>query len=126
MAGSLLGMTANPAMLLLIINLILLVAGTFVETTATLIVLVPMITTMVSTLGIDRVELRVLVVTNLAMGMLTPPMGIRLIDSGSIFGDNPVAISRRIVLFLALLLIDLLIIPFYSPLTMWLAQMVAK
>jgi len=126
LAGSLLGMTANPVLLLLIINLILLIAGTFVETTAALILLVPMITAMVSTLGIDMVQLGVIVVTNLAIGMLTPPMGICLIVSGSISGDNLVAISRRIMPFLALLLIDLLIISFYSPLTMWLARMVAK
>lgn len=126
LAGSLLGMTANPVMLLLIINLILLIAGTFVETTAALILLVPMITAMVSTLGIDMVQLGVIVVTNLAIGMLTPPMGICLIVSGSISGDNLAAVSRRIVPFLALLLVDLLIITFYSPLTMWLARMVAK
>ena len=54
LAGSLLGMTQNPVMLLLIINLILLIAGTFVETTAALILLVPMITAMVSTLGIGH------------------------------------------------------------------------
>jgi C4-dicarboxylate transporter DctM subunit len=126
LAGSLLGMTANPVMLLLIINLILLIAGTFVETTAALILLVPMITAMVSTLGIDMVQLGVIVVTNLAIGMLTPPMGICLIVSGSISGDSLTAVSRRIVPFLALLLVDLLIITFYSPLTMWLARMVAK
>jgi C4-dicarboxylate transporter DctM subunit len=126
LAGSLLGMTANPVMLLLIINLILLIAGTFVETTAALILLVPMITAMVSALGIDMVQLGVIVVTNLAIGMLTPPMGICLIVSGSISGDSLTAVSRRIVPFLALLLVDLLIITFYSPLTMWLARMVAK
>jgi tripartite ATP-independent transporter DctM subunit len=126
LAGSLLGMTANPVMLLLIINLILLIAGTFVETTAALILLVPMITAVVSTLGVDMVQLGVIVVTNLAIGMLTPPMGICLIVSGSISGDSLTAVSRRIVPFLALLLVDLLIITFYSPLTMWLARMVAK
>ena len=126
LAGSLLGMTRNPVMLLLIINMILLIAGTFVETTAALILLVPMITAMVSTLGIDMVQLGVIVVTNLAIGMLTPPMGICLIVSGAISGDNLVAVSRRIAPFLAVLLIDLLIITFYSPLTMWLARLVAK
>ena len=70
-AGTLLGMTKNPVILLLI-------AGIFVETTAALILLVPMITAMVSTLGIDMVQLGVIVVTNLAIGMLTPPMGICL------------------------------------------------
>lgn len=126
LAGSLLGLTNNPVYLLLLINLILLVAGTFVETTASLILLVPMITAMLPSLGVDIVQLGVIVVTNLAIGMLTPPMGICLIVSCSISGDSLAAISRRILPFLAVLLIDLLIITFYSPLTMWLARMVAK
>jgi C4-dicarboxylate transporter DctM subunit len=126
LAGSLLGMTANPVVLLLIINLILLIAGTFVETTAALILLVPMITAMLPSLGIGMVQLGVIVVTNLAIGMLTPPMGICLIVSCSISGDSLAAISKRILPFLAILLIDLLIITFYSPITMWMANMVAK
>ncbi|MEJ2284084.1 MAG: TRAP transporter large permease subunit [Desulfobacterales bacterium] len=126
LAGSLLGISSNPVYLLLLINLILLIAGTFVETTASLILLVPMITAMVPALGVDMVQLGVIVVTNLAIGMLTPPMGICLIVSCSISGDSLAAISRRVLPFLAILLIDLLIITFYPPLTMWLAKMVAK
>ncbi len=126
LAGTLLGMTDNPIMLLLIINFVLLIAGTFVETTAALILLVPMITAMVPSLGIDMVQLGVIVVANLAIGMLTPPMGICLIVSCSISGDSIVAISKRILPFLAVLIIDLLIITFYSPLTMWMANLVAK
>jgi C4-dicarboxylate transporter DctM subunit len=126
LAGSLLGITRDPIYLMLLINLILLIAGTFVETTASLILLVPMITAMLPSLGVDMIQLGVIVVTNLAIGMLTPPMGICLIVSCSISGDSLAAISRRILPFLAVLLIDLLIISFYSPLTMWLAGMVAK
>ena len=126
LAGSLLQITENPLVLLLIINLILLVAGTFVETTASLILLVPMITAMLPALNIDIIQLGVIVVTNLAIGMLTPPMGICLIVSSSISGDNLTSVSRRILPFLGVLLIDLLIITFYSPITMWLARMVAK
>ncbi|UCD31027.1 MAG: TRAP transporter large permease [Desulfobacterales bacterium] len=126
LAGSLLGMTQNPMMLLLLINLVLLIAGTFVETTAALILLVPMITAMLPSLGIDLVQLGVIVVTNLAIGMLTPPMGICLIVSGSISGDGLTAVSRRILPFLAILLADLLIITFYSPLTMWMAKLVVS
>jgi C4-dicarboxylate transporter DctM subunit len=125
LAGSLLGMTASPVVLLLIINFVLLIAGTFVETTAALILLVPMITAMLPSLGIDLVQLGVIVVTNLAIGMLTPPMGICLIVSCSISGDSLGAISRRILPFLAILLVDLLIITFYPPITMWMARMVA-
>jgi tripartite ATP-independent transporter DctM subunit len=126
MAGSLLGVTTHPMALLLLINLVLLIAGTFVETTAALILLVPMITAMLPSLGIDMVQLGVIVVTNLAIGMLTPPMGICLIVSCSISGDSLAAISRRVLPFLAILLVDLLVITFYPPITMFMARLVAQ
>lgn len=126
LAGGLLGLTTNPVALLLLINLVLLIAGTFVETTAALILLVPMITAMLPSLGIDMVQLGVIVVTNLAIGMLTPPMGICLIVSCSISGDSLAAISRRVLPFMGILIVDLLIITFYSPITMFMADLVAK
>ncbi len=125
MAAALLGLTDNPAGLLLIVNLILLVAGTFVETTAALILLVPMIAAMLPALKIDMVQLGVIVVTNLAIGMLTPPMGICLIVSGAISGDRITAVGRRVLPLLAVLIIDLLLISFYPPLTMVLARWAA-
>jgi tripartite ATP-independent transporter DctM subunit len=124
LAGSLLHLTDNKTLLLLLINLVLLIAGTFVETTAALILLVPMITAMLPSLGIDIIQLGVIVVTNLAIGMLTPPMGICLIVSASLSGDRLTTISRAILPFLAILLVDLLIITFYPPLTMFFANLV--
>ncbi|MBU0970073.1 MAG: TRAP transporter large permease, partial [Proteobacteria bacterium] len=94
LAGSLLGMTDNPTLLLLLINLMLLSAGIFVETTAALILLVPMITAMLPSLGIDLIQLGVIVVVNLSIGMLTPPMGICLIVASSISKDSIGAVSR--------------------------------
>ena len=126
LAESLLGLTTNPVMLLLLINLILLIAGTFVETSAALILLVPMIASLLPALGIDIIQLGAIVVTNLAIGMLTPPMGICIIVSGSISGDALGAVSRRIIPFLAILLVDLMIISFFPPLTMWLAGVVGR
>jgi len=126
LAGALLGLSDNPVVLLLLINIVLLIAGTFVETTAALILLVPMITAMLPSLGIDLIQLGVIVVTNLAIGMLTPPMGICLIVSCSISNDSIAAISRRILPFLGILIIDLLIITFYSPITMWMADLLVK
>ncbi len=124
LANSLLAMTDNPVLLLLLINVVLLAAGTFVETTASLILLVPMITSMLPDLGIDLIQLGVIVVANLAVGMLTPPMGICLIVSASISGDSIGAVSRRVMPFLIVLALDLALITFYPPLTMWLAAMV--
>ncbi len=125
LAAGLLTMSDNPVVLLLLINIVLLVAGTFIETTAALILLVPVITTMLPALHIDMVQLGVIVVTNLAIGMLTPPMGICLIVAASISGDRLGAVSLRVLPFLFILVVDLLIITFYSPLTMWMAGIVS-
>ncbi len=115
--GFLLGLTSNKIILLLLINFILLIAGTFVETTAALILLVPVVLPVLPSLGIDMVQLGTIVVVNLAIGMLTPPLGICLIVSCSIAQNKLSEISRAIVPFLLVLLIDLLIITFWSPIT---------
>ncbi|SHK60614.1 TRAP transporter, DctM subunit [Desulfatibacillum alkenivorans DSM 16219] len=124
LAGGLLSISSNPVVLLLCVNLVLLIAGAFVETTAALILLVPTIVAMQPALGIDLVHLGVIIVTNLAIGMLTPPMGICLIVSGSISNDPIMTVSRRVLPFLAVLIIDLLLISFYSPLTMRMAALI--
>jgi len=124
LAGGLLKLSRDPVVLLLLLNLILLLAGTFVETTAALILLVPMLAAMQPLLKIDLVQLGVVIVTNLAIGMLTPPMGICLIVSGAISGDGIGALSRRVLPFVLVLILDLLLITFYSPLTMLLGRMV--
>ncbi len=124
LAGGLLSITDDPVYLLLLVNLVLLAAGIFVETTASLILLVPMITAMLPSLGIDLIQLGVIVVANLAIGMLTPPMGICLIVSASISEDSIGEVSRRVLPFLLILLVDLAIISFYPPLTMWLAELI--
>lgn len=126
MAGALLGMTENPVVLLMLVNLVLLIAGTFVETTAALILFVPMIAALLPHLGIEMVQLGAIVVVNLAIGMLTPPMGICLIVSGTISEDSITAVSRRVLPFLGVLLIDLMVITYFSPCTMWFANLVAK
>ncbi|MHB8765135.1 MAG: TRAP transporter large permease subunit, partial [Deferrisomatales bacterium] len=74
-------------------------------------------------LGIDLVQLGAIVVVNLAIGMLTPPMGICLIVSCSISGDTLGAVSRRIVPFLLVLLVDLMLITYWAPLTTWLPSL---
>jgi len=85
-----------------------------------------MIAAMLPVLKIDMIHLGAIVVINLAIGMLTPPMGICLIVSSSLSDSSLTAVSKRILPFLAILLVDLLLITFYAPLTMWMAHLVAK
>jgi len=102
----------NKYILLLAINLFLLIMGTFVETTASLILFVPVITPLLNNLGVDPLTYGVMIVTNLAIGMLTPPLGICLMVSGSIAQSKILEISKAIIPFLLIMIFDLLLITF--------------
>jgi len=110
----------NRYIILLAINLFLLVMGTFVETTASLILFVPVVTPLLNSLGIDPMTYGVMIVTNLAIGMLTPPLGICLMVAGSISQSKIIEISKAIVPFLLVMILDLLLITFIPFLTTFL------
>ncbi len=113
-------LTSNKVFLLLLINFMLLIAGTFMETTVSLILLVPIIVPILPIIGMDPVQMGVVVVTNLAIGMLTPPLGICLIVSAGISRDSIAGVSRAIMPFLLMAIADLMILTFWSPITTFL------
>ncbi len=123
LAETLLNLTRNPTLLLLLVNAVLLVAGTFVETTAALILLVPVLLPLLPSLGIDLIQLGTIVVVNLAIGMLTPPLGICLIVSCTIAECRLESVVQKIIPFLVVLLVDLLIITFWPPITLWIPRL---
>jgi tripartite ATP-independent transporter DctM subunit len=123
-ASQLLAVSQNPTVLLLLINFMLLVAGTFVETTAALILLVPVIMPVLPKLPIDVVQLGAIVVVNLAIGMLTPPLGICLFVACSISGSRLELTVQSVLPFLGVLLIDLMVITFWDPMTRWLPSLI--
>lgn len=114
------GMTTNPVLLLLLVNLLLLLAGTVLETTAALILFVPVLVPLLPMLGIDIIHLGIIVVMNLAIGMLTPPMGVCLIVSCSIASTRLETISRAIFPFLLALIANLILVCFLPSLSMFL------
>ncbi len=122
-AQGLLGITDNPLLLLLIINCMLLCAGIILETTAALILFVPVLLPVLPALGIDVIHLGVIVVMNLAIGMLTPPMGVCLIVSCSIASVRLEAISRAVLPFLLALLLNLALVSLYPPLSLYLPSL---
>lgn len=111
-AGWFIALTDNPVVLLLIINLLLLIIGTFIETASALIIFVPLLVPLISHLGIDPIQFGVLMVLNLAIGMLTPPMGICTIISCSIAGISMEKGARAILPFFLVMVVDLLIVAF--------------
>lgn len=107
-----LSLSNNPVVLLLLINVLLLIVGCFIETASALIIFVPLLIPLIPHLGISAVQFGVVVVFNLAIGMLTPPMGICLFVACSIGGATMEQISRAVMPFLLIMLVDLLVITF--------------
>ena len=107
----------NKTQLILIVNLFLLIMGTFVETTASLILFVPVVAPLLVSAGLNPITTGVMIVTNLAIGMLTPPLGICLIVSSSIAKSSLLDVSKKVLPFLFVMIVDLLIIAFFEPIT---------
>lgn len=110
LAGHLSTLTANPWVFLLAINFFLLVLGMFVEGTASLIILTPLLIPTVRSLGIDPVHFGLVMVLNLTIGGATPPFGTLIFVASSVLGIGPSRIIRASLPFLAALIVVLLLI----------------
>ncbi len=113
-----------PWGLLLLVMAGLLVVGCVMETTAALILLVPMLIALTSQLGVDPTQFGVLIVTNLAIGMLTPPIGICLFVSCGISGATLGETSKAVLPFVLAAFFVLVLTSLWPPLTLWLPSIV--
>ena len=77
-AESMLSITENPTLIMLLITLLMLVVGTFMEAGAAMTILLPVILPIIDAVGISRVHLGVSIVLTLMIGLLTPPVGLVL------------------------------------------------
>jgi C4-dicarboxylate transporter DctM subunit len=108
----------SPAMLLLLINLFLLVVGLFMEMIAALVILVPILVPLVKLAGIDPVHFGIILVMNLVIGALTPPMGMLVFTTARVGGAKVVDVFRAVVPFLAALLGVLLLVTYLPALVL--------
>jgi tripartite ATP-independent transporter DctM subunit len=106
-------LTTSPLAILLLINLFLFVAGCFMETTAILIISVPVFFPLAQKLGIDPVHFGMVVIINLLIGTNTPPFGISLFITMQIAGVSFARITRAVLPFLVPMVATLLIIVFF-------------
>ena len=113
-AAAMIQLTESPAVLYALILICLLVVGTFMETSASLIILTPVFLPVTEQFGIDPVHFGVVMVTALAIGMLTPPLGICLFISCNIAQIQLSAIIKYVLPFLGIM-IGILILITYVP-----------
>jgi len=113
----------NPLVFLLLINLLLLLVGMFLETGAAITVLAPILTPVALKMGIDPIHFGIVMIVNLAVGMTTPPVGVNLFVACQIAGLRIEHIIRSMLPFYLSLLICLAIITYVPGLTLWLPQL---
>lgn len=122
----LLGVSDNPVVLLLIVNVLLLVAGMVLESIAAILIIAPIVTPALSNAGVDPIQLGIVFVLNLMIGLLTPPVGMSLYMV-SIIADMPFAkVVRGVLPFLISLLLSLLLVTLVPTLSTWLPNYIMK
>lgn len=121
-----LSITNNKWVLLLLINLFLLFVGTFMETTASLIILTPILLPMAVKVGIDPIHFGLVMVLNLVIGLITPPLGVCLFIACSIARITLEQIVKAILPFLIAAIGVLFIVTYIPELVLWLPRMVMK
>ncbi len=116
------GISDNPVVFLLLVNLFLLIVGMFMETNASLIILTPLLLPVAIDLGIDPVHFGIVMIVNLALGMCTPPLGINLFISSQLAKIRLDQISRGMLPFYGVLLLTLLLLTFIPALSIGLVE----
>jgi C4-dicarboxylate transporter DctM subunit len=115
---AILSLTDNRIIILLLMNLVLLVVGTFMETAASLIILTPVLFPLMVSIGIDPLHFGVILVLNLVIGLTTPPVGVCLFIACSIANTRLELVSRAIVPFIMSSIAVLLIVTYWEWLVM--------
>ena len=116
----------NPAMFLLGVNAALFVIGMFIETSAAIIVLAPILAPVAQRFGIDPVHFGLIMVVNLALGMITPPFGVNLFAACTVARISLDKIIRHLLPFVGVILLCLLVITYVPALSLGLRDLVYR
>src|SRR5699024_11997377 len=124
--SSLTSITTNTYLIMFIIVLFLLFVGLFMEASAAIIILTPVLLPITNQIGIDPIHIGILMISALAIGVITPPMGVNLFVASAITNLNIATVIRHIWPFVIGLIIALLFITYIPSLTTWLPSLVVK
>lgn len=122
-ANWVLGVTDNKYVLLLLIDVIFIVLGMFLDVSVLQYVFVPLVLPIISALGVDLVHFGVVIVLNMMIGLSTPPFGMCLFISSSISGAKLSKVSKEILPMIAVMIVVLLILTYVPALTTWLPRL---
>lgn len=120
-----LAMTDNKIVVLLLMNVIMIVCGMIIDNIPNIMILTPIMLPIATALGVDPVHLGIFMTCNLAMGMVTPPMGINLFVASGMTGIPLLNLAKATVPFIIMFILCLLLIVFVPGLSMWLPSVLA-
>ncbi len=123
MSGFLLDKFSNPIVIFLIINIILLIVGTFMDMTPAILIFTPIFLPVVTALGMHPVHFGIIMVLNLSIGLCTPPVGTILFVGSGIAGVSVTKVIKPLLPFLAIMVIVLLLVSFIPEISMFLPQL---
>ena len=122
-AAGILGITSNSVLLLILINLLLLLVGTFMETNAAIIILTPILLPIVTALGINPIHFGMIMILNLAIGFITPPLGANLFMASEISRAKFETLAKTIWPWIGAMIVVLIIITYIPQISLFLPQM---
>ncbi|WP_293860544.1 TRAP transporter large permease [uncultured Alsobacter sp.] len=114
----------DPLVFLIVCNIVLLIVGCFMEALAAMLLLIPIMVPAAHSFGIDPVQFGLIMVFNLILGTIHPPIGVVLFVVSRIAGISFETMSRAILPWLVPLLVVLALITVWPPLTLWLPKLV--
>lgn len=122
-ASTILGISTNPIVVILLVNLLLLFVGTFMETIAALVILFPVLLPVAMEVGMDPVQFGVMMVLNLVIGLTTPPVGVCLFVASQIGKVSIGKTTKELLPFLGVSLVILLLVSFVPQITLYLPSL---
>ncbi len=126
-SAALLGLTDNPVIILLIMNVILLVAGTFMDVTPAILIFTPLFLPVVETFGMNPIHFGLILVYNLCIGNITPPVGNTLFVAIKVGKTSLSKVMPYMLMYYAAILIGLLLVTYVEAISMglpWLMNLV--
>ncbi len=123
LASALLGITENPLLLLLLVNLLLFIVGMFLDAGPAIIILGPILAPIFTSLGVDPVHFAIVMTVNLTIGLLTPPMGLVLFATSAVSGLRVETIARAVLPFLAVEMLVILLVTYIPAISLTLPRL---
>ncbi len=122
-ATSLLGVSSSPIVILLIMNIILLILGTFMDPTPAILIFTPIFLPIVESFGMSPVHFGVMMTFNLCIGCITPPVGAILFTGCKVSGVTIEEVIKTLLPFFAVTVAILLLVTFCEPLSMFIPRL---